>query len=625
MGTRLPHPGLLALVVAMAAALAAPSAASAALPWAACEPAGFECARLDVPLDRSGRVAGTVTLNATRVRAAANPGAVAVVALAGGPGQAAAPLAPDFAQVLAPALASRDLLVFDQRGTGRSSSLDCRALRTARTVDQLTSRCAAQLGPARAFFTTQQSVEDLEALRSEGGYQKLVLHGVSYGTKVALAYAAAHPDRVESLVLDSVVLPEGPDAFQRSSLAASTRALSELCAGEACSAATASAARDLDRLTDRLERRSMSGPVFSPTGRRFTARLTEPGLAGILLAGDLNPALRAELPGSIRAALAGDVKPILRLSARSAGLENAATFQSSRADSDALYFATLCEENPTFPWTRGASLSQKRREARAAAQALPEGSTGPFSRTAALRAGFASLCIGWPTASPIPAAPGPLPAVPTLILNGRQDLRTPVEDASAVAARIPGAQLVSVPNVGHSVLGSDPTPCAREAVAAFFSGRPVAQCAAAAPQFPPTAKPATSLDRCRPTAGRAARRAGRWRRCGAPSTTGARPSWARPWPSAACRRGSAACGRAPSGSPATERSCSAATSTSRASRCRARCPAGAPPASGCAAPPRPAAACGSPSPCGSRARSAAAGCRPSSGTRRPPARAWARA
>jgi hypothetical protein len=85
--------------------------------------------------------------------------------------------------------------------------------------------------------------------------------------------------------------------------------------------------------------------------------------------------------------------------------------------------------------------------------------------------------------------------VPTLILNGRQDLRTPVEDASAVAARIPGAQLVSVPNVGHSVLGSDPTPCAREAVAAFFSGRPVAQCAAAAPQFAPTAKPATSLDR----------------------------------------------------------------------------------------------------------------------------------
>lgn len=498
----------LAVLLLMAVALGAPASASAALPWADCRPAGFECARLAVPLDRSGATPGTVSLHATRVRAASNPGAVAVVALAGGPGQAAAPLAPDFAQVLAPALATRDLLVFDQRGTGRSSALDCAALRTARTVEQLTSRCARQLGAARAYFTTQQSVEDIEELRAAAGYEKLVLHGVSYGTKVALAYAAAHPDRVESLLLDSVVLPEGPDAFQRSSLAASSRAVEELCAGGACRAATPAPARDLARLADRLRRRPLSGPVFSPTGRRFTARLTEPGLAGILLAGDLNPALRAELPGSIRAALSGDVKPILRLSVRSAGLENAARLQSARADSDALYYATLCEENATFPWTRGASLAQKRREARAAAAQLPAGSTGPFSRSAALASGFASLCIAWPTASPIPAAPGALPAVPTLILEGRQDLRTPVEDAAALAARIPGAQLVTVPNVGHSVLGSDPSPCARDAVAAFFGGQAVQQCAATAPRFPPTARPATRLSSLPPyrgTSGRAGR------------------------------------------------------------------------------------------------------------------------
>jgi pimeloyl-ACP methyl ester carboxylesterase len=519
---------LLAFALLAALALGAPASAAAALPWAECRPAGFECARLAVPLDRSGATPGTVSLHATRVRAASNPGAVAVVALAGGPGQAAAPLAADFSQVLAPALTTRDLLVFDQRGTGRSGALDCTSLRSARTVNQLTARCARELGAARGLYTTQQTVEDIESLRVAAGYEKLVLHGVSYGTKVALAYASAHPDRVESLVLDSVVLPEGPDAFQRSSLVASSRAVEELCAGGACSAATPAAARDLARLAERLRRGSLSGPIFSATGRRFTARLTEPGLAGILLAGDLNPALRAELPGSIRAALSGDVKPILRLSARSAGLENAAQpaapapgagagagggggapgLQSARADSDALYFATLCEENPTFPWTRGAPLSQKRREARAAAQALPEGSTGPFSRAAALASGFASLCLGWPTASPIPAAPAPLPAVPTLLLEGRQDLRTPVEDAAALAARIPGAQLVAVPNVGHSVLGSDPSSCARDAVAAFFAGQPVAQCAATPPRFAPTAKPATRLDRLpayRGTSGRAGR------------------------------------------------------------------------------------------------------------------------
>ena len=61
----------------------------------------------------------------------------------------------------------------------------------------------------------------------------------------------------------------------------------------------------------------------------------------------------------------------------------------------------------------------------------------------------------WPNASPAPVAPGPLPAVPTLVLDGDADLRTPVEDARALAPRIPGASSLEVPFVGHSVIGAD--------------------------------------------------------------------------------------------------------------------------------------------------------------------------
>jgi pimeloyl-ACP methyl ester carboxylesterase len=258
-------------------------------------PAGFECARLDVPLDRSGRVAGTVTLNATRVRAAANPGAVAVVALAGGPGQAAAPLAPDFAQVLAPALASRDLLVFDQRGTGRSSSLDCRALRTARTVDQLTSRCAAQLGPARASSRPSRPWRTSRRCGSRAATSASCSTACPTARRWRWPTRPPIPDRVESLLLDSVVLPEGPDAFQRSSWPP-PRARRELCAGDACRGATGLRG-PRPGAADRPPRAPLAlGPVFSSSGRRYTARLTEPGLAGILLAGDLNPALRASCP-----------------------------------------------------------------------------------------------------------------------------------------------------------------------------------------------------------------------------------------------------------------------------------------------------------------------------------------
>ena len=62
---------------------------------------------------------------------------------------------------------------------------------------------------------------------------------------------------------------------------------------------------------------------------------------------------------------------------------------------------------------------------------------------------------------------GELPRVPTLLLAGEADFRTPLEDANAVAARL-GATPVVVPHTGHSVLGNDFSDCARNAVAAFF-------------------------------------------------------------------------------------------------------------------------------------------------------------
>ena len=111
-----------------------------------------------------------------------------------------------------------------------------------------------------------------------------------------------------------------------------------------------------------------------------------------------------------------------------------------------------------------------------------------FTYRVALTSEAIPLCVGWPVASPAPAAPGPLPAVPTLILDGASDVRTPVADAQSVAGRIPGSQLVPVPYVGHSVLGSDFSSCSQGAVDSFFGGRPVAQCDPAQGRvFTPTA------------------------------------------------------------------------------------------------------------------------------------------
>src|SRR5437870_4664877 len=94
------------------------------------------CETLTVPLDRSGNVPGTVHVFVER-RAPAGPSqAPPLLVLAGGPGQAASPLIDQLQQVLAPVLQNRDLIVFDQRGTGRSDPLNCPALASAASQEQ---------------------------------------------------------------------------------------------------------------------------------------------------------------------------------------------------------------------------------------------------------------------------------------------------------------------------------------------------------------------------------------------------------------------------------------------------------------------------------------------------------
>jgi hypothetical protein len=212
----------------------------------------------------------------------------------------------------------------------------------------------------------------------------------------------------------------------------------------------------------------------------------------------------------VHSALRKDNRPLLRLLARAAGLTGvpagpaAARLRAamgeqgpgdSTADSSALFAATRCEET-VFPWRRDAGLQARATEAVRAARALPRSQLGVFTYRVALTSEAIPLCLGWPVASPAPDAPGPLPAVPTLILDGASDVRTPVADARAVAARIPGSQLVPVPYVGHSVLGSDFSTCSQGAVDSFFAGRPVAQCDPAQGRlFTPTAIAPTRLSK----------------------------------------------------------------------------------------------------------------------------------
>ena len=369
---RLPAP-LVLLVAAGLLVLAAAPSANAAIAYAPCAAGSpLQCGSLELPLDRSGAVPGSVRLAAVRRVAPSNPTKTAVLGLAGGPGQAALPLISDFAQLMAPGLATRDLLMFDQRGTGASSFLRCSLNASSLTAGG--QRCASEIGARRQQYTTAASVEDIEALRAESGYEQLVIYGVSYGTKVALDYAARHPTRVAGLILDSVVLPPGPDPLQRSTFTAMRRVLAELCAGGECAGISGNPTADLASRVQRLARKPLRGLLTTPGGAHQRVSIGRSNLLDVMLTGDENPTLRAELPGALTSARKGDSAPLIRLVARSAGIIG---FQTSQTDfSDAVFAATLCEEG-NFPWNRASSLTGRSQQINAAREGRRRGRVQP--------------------------------------------------------------------------------------------------------------------------------------------------------------------------------------------------------------------------------------------------------
>jgi pimeloyl-ACP methyl ester carboxylesterase len=407
---------------------------------------GFTCSTLVVPLDHSGRTPGELRLSVAVADNADAPKGV-LVALTGGPGQGGVAFVPRSRTRMRALLRDYRLVMFDQRGTGEGA-LRCPALQRAMGTSDLTvpppgsvEACARALGPNRRFYSTADTVADLDALRVALGAQKLTLDGVSYGTFVAERYAIAHPDRVDKLVLDSVVPAAGLDGLEVDGMRETARVLRAVCRARHCPgdpaadlAAVVRARHNGPELDDTLVALSVGAPTF-------------PGVLA---------ALR-----EARAGHPGRLERLVRVVRR-------AQRAPAQVLSQGLHAATLCADTRS-PWG-GAAAPLAGREAalrRAAARTDP----APYDRATVVGNGYAQLCLRWP---PTPAPPAPrtsdLPPVPTLLLAGDRDLSTPLPWAREQAAHTPNGKLVVVAGAGHSVQSRAPGGAGRRAVQRFLLG-----------------------------------------------------------------------------------------------------------------------------------------------------------
>ena len=459
------------IVLAAAALLAAaaPSAAGAASSTCPGQ-TDFRCATLSVPLDHDGAAPGTIGLHYAVERKGPKP---VLIALSGGPGQSAVSSASSFAVSLQPMLRRFRLAVLDQRGTGASGALVCPTVQKLLSLDPFQpaalEACANRVGARRAFYSTTDTVLDIEALRRHLGAGRIALMGISYGTHVALQYARAFPDHVSKLVLDSIVGPGQPDGFLLDTYRNLPRVLREQCANNACRGITNDPVADVGTLVDYINTRGpLRGAYYDPNGTRRTTRYATPDeLNFLLLSGDLNPFLQAALPGAFSAAAHGYPQQLLRL--RRIGQGPATKVKDL---SFGLNVITGCED-ATLPYSTTTPFEQRPALAQAALAAIPPDQYTPFDGQTVLRTGYVDDCLRF-AADPVkPAFTGPLPDVPAILLGGREDLRTPFENAQATAKELPKASLVALKGSGHDVLDSDITGCSARALGRFAVGQAV--------------------------------------------------------------------------------------------------------------------------------------------------------
>ncbi len=191
----------------------------------------FAKAVMTVPLDWSHAGDGrTVGLTVVRIRSSKQHDRIgSLLVNPGGPGVSGIEYALEAAaDELPQAILDRfDIVGFDPRGVGLSSPISCipnaqkdaelkepadpisqtawdaQVADTQRTANE----CYAKYGSALTYYSTAETVRDLDALRAKLGDAKLSYLGYSYGTLLGAEYASAYPTRVRALVLDGAVDP----------------------------------------------------------------------------------------------------------------------------------------------------------------------------------------------------------------------------------------------------------------------------------------------------------------------------------------------------------------------------------------------------------------------------------
>ncbi len=434
----------------------------------------LRCGTVSVPRDYSRPGAERFALAVVVVQSTNHPALPdPLLYISGGPGgpltvyagyQAAHPYAP-----------GRDLILVDQRGTGRSEPHLCPDLKGefAKAIAAVAMGPEAEMEARRRAiyaacreqataqgidlkdFGTSVTVEDFNTVRQALGVARWNVFGVSYGTTVAMTLMARHPETVRAAVLDSVNPPDPLLPLHSGNVAAARNAFFRFCSeDEACASAFPNLAGTYENTLRRLEQAPLSVPLpaemrFSGNQGLLTAALFE-FVVGRLV---YYPRFYPGLPRLIDTVHDGDT--------------------SAFAASLASLLAEATDRDTGTSFAANAAVDCRDRSG----YRLPTGSTDISERLS-----LYGVCDDWSDLGPPPLVP--LNAeMPTLVLAGQFDPNATPTASRHVADLIgPHAQWVEFAHSGHSVRST--SPCASRIVADFVDqpARPLDTSCASRPE-----------------------------------------------------------------------------------------------------------------------------------------------
>jgi pimeloyl-ACP methyl ester carboxylesterase len=417
------------------------------------------CATLEVPANPEDPDGEQLELAVARIPAlAATPLPDPIVMINGGPGGSSIDLYLGLRNALTGMRRNRDIIVMDQRGTGRSmQGLSCEApedldfqVAGPELIGELTSDCLAQIEVDPRFYTTSLAVRDLDVLREAYGFESWNIYGVSYGSRVAQHYVRRYPARARTVILDGsipateILGPYIPLAMQS--------ALDEIlfrCEQDVdCSEQFGDIGGKFGEILERLETEEISvGRVDRQTGETFELPLRVDTLVGLARFMSYSSGTAALLPLTIDETHAGRYGTLMDQAELMFG-------EVDRSINMAMHNNVMCSED----WSRFDPDN------------TPDVS-GTYAGSAFVET-LTAICSIWPT-GPVDEdfSSALVTDVPVLFISGSADPATPAEFVEEIIAGGVGNSMhIVVEDQGHGVFALG---CMPQIVEAFVNAASV--------------------------------------------------------------------------------------------------------------------------------------------------------